>query len=149
MADCVDRLRLKSRHKKTTRALHRRFAVTSSVSTADVIRLPNWAGFCILGGFTTRPQNNKWSQSSNHKDVFTWFSKDNHYLITHEHVSYLSHIQNLSVFAGRLGGPPLRRGFGSCGQLFVSCPLLLREDFIHSQRKQINVTCGAGYSVEA
>jgi hypothetical protein len=27
--------------KKTTHALHRRFAVTSSVSMADVIRLPN------------------------------------------------------------------------------------------------------------
>jgi hypothetical protein len=27
--------------KKTTHALHRRFAVTSSVSTTDVIRLPN------------------------------------------------------------------------------------------------------------
>ena len=37
--------------KKTTHALHRRFADTSGVSTADVIRIPNWAGFCIRGVF--------------------------------------------------------------------------------------------------
>jgi hypothetical protein len=36
--------------KKTTHALHRRLAFTSSVSTADVVRLPNWAEFCIRGG---------------------------------------------------------------------------------------------------
>jgi hypothetical protein len=34
-------LRDQSRHKKTTHALHRRFAFISGVSTADVIRLPN------------------------------------------------------------------------------------------------------------
>jgi hypothetical protein len=33
--------------KKTTHALHRRFAFISGFSTADVIRLPNWANFCI------------------------------------------------------------------------------------------------------
>ena len=43
-----------SRHKKTTHALHRRSAFTSTVSTADVIRLPNWAGFCIQGGIVKR-----------------------------------------------------------------------------------------------
>jgi hypothetical protein len=40
--------------KKTTDALHRRFAVTSGLSTADVIRLPNWAGFCIWDVFGMR-----------------------------------------------------------------------------------------------
>jgi hypothetical protein len=40
-----------SRHKKTTHALHRRFAVISDVSTADVTRLPNWGEFCIRGEF--------------------------------------------------------------------------------------------------
>jgi hypothetical protein len=40
--------------KKTTHALHRRFAVISGVSTADVIRLPNWAEFCIWDGFGMR-----------------------------------------------------------------------------------------------
>ena len=37
--------------KKTTHALHRRFAFISGISTADVIRIPNWAGFCIRGEF--------------------------------------------------------------------------------------------------
>jgi len=36
--------------KKTTHALHRHFALTSCLSTTDVIRLPNWARFCIWGG---------------------------------------------------------------------------------------------------
>ena len=36
--------------KKTTHALHRRFAFLSGLSTADVIRLPNRAGFRIRGG---------------------------------------------------------------------------------------------------
>ena len=36
--------------KKTTHAMHRRFAFTSSVSAADAIRLPNWAEFGIRVG---------------------------------------------------------------------------------------------------
>ena len=40
--------------KKTTHALHRRFAVISGVSTSDVIRLPNWAGICIRDVFGMR-----------------------------------------------------------------------------------------------
>ncbi len=40
--------------KKTTHASHRRFAFLSGLSTADVIRIPNWAGFCIRGGFWLR-----------------------------------------------------------------------------------------------
>ena len=50
-----------SRHKKTMHALHRRLVVTSTASTADVIRLPNWAGFCIRGGFIEHDLNRKHS----------------------------------------------------------------------------------------
>ncbi len=35
------------RHKKTTHPLVRRFALSTTVSTADVVRLPNGAEFCI------------------------------------------------------------------------------------------------------
>ena len=45
--------------KKTTHALHRRFAFTSTVSAADVIRLPNWAEFCIRGGIVEYRQDSK------------------------------------------------------------------------------------------
>jgi hypothetical protein len=45
--------------KKTTHALHRRFAVISGVLTGDVITLPNWAEFCIWSGFWLRRQNDK------------------------------------------------------------------------------------------
>ena len=39
-----------ARHKKTTHRFDRRFAESVGVSTSDVIRLPNWAGFSIRGG---------------------------------------------------------------------------------------------------
>ena len=39
-----------ARHKKTTHRFDRRFVEPVGVSTADVIRLPNWAGFGIRGG---------------------------------------------------------------------------------------------------
>jgi hypothetical protein len=39
-----------ARHKKTTHRFDRRFAESVSVSPADVIRLPNSAGFGILDG---------------------------------------------------------------------------------------------------
>jgi hypothetical protein len=39
-----------ARHKKTTHRFDRRFAVSVGVSTADVFRIPNGAGFGIRGG---------------------------------------------------------------------------------------------------
>ena len=39
--------------------MHRRLALTSSVSAADDIRLPNWAGFCIRGGIVKHRPDEK------------------------------------------------------------------------------------------
>ncbi len=46
---------LRPRHKKTTHALHRRFAFTSTVSAADVVRLPNRGDFRIRDGIAVGP----------------------------------------------------------------------------------------------
>ena len=62
--------RLRSRHKKTTHALHRRLAFTSTVLAADVITLPSWAEFCIRGGIIIRWQNNKSSHQNHHNHLF-------------------------------------------------------------------------------
>jgi hypothetical protein len=100
-------------HKKTTHALHRRFALTSGLSTADVFRLPNRAGFRIRGGSKIRSQNYKSSPSTIQKSQLTPLMAFNLGWITPGGVSYLSHIQSQSVNAGGHGGPPLRKGFGS------------------------------------
>ena len=60
-----------SRHKKTTHALHRRFAFLSGLSTADVIRLPNRAGFRIWDGSRMRSQNHKSSPASIQNSTLT------------------------------------------------------------------------------
>ena len=103
--------------KKTTHALHRRFALTSGLSTADVIRLPNWAGFRIRGGSKMRSQNNKSSPAPIQNSQLTRLIAFNHGRITPGGVSYLSHIQSQSVNAGGHGGPPQRRGLVVVPQL--------------------------------
>ena len=69
--DRVARFEIHPGTKKTTHALHRRFAFTSSLSTADVSRLPNLAGFRIRDAFGMWRQNNKSSHSSNQNHTFS------------------------------------------------------------------------------
>ena len=45
--------------KKTTHPLDRRFALSTTVSTADVIRLPNGAEFCIRAAVVAIVDNGK------------------------------------------------------------------------------------------